>query len=124
MIKIHLKIWLIYYIIKSEIGDFGKNYKEFVDVILELAIQNELYTRISGKSSYLQGDKTLTFLKRQIYPYWLMYLGYEKSDMEKLFVRDNIFFDINNLPENIIDADRIALNNIFNSNQKYCEFGY
>ena len=37
---------------------------------------------------------------------------------------DISFFDINNLPENIIDADRIALNNIFNSNQKYCEFGY
>lgn len=85
---------IIYYIIRSEIGDFGKNYKEFVDVILELAIQNELYTRTSGKSSYLQGDKTLTFLKRQIYPYWLMYLGCEKEDFPRYMMRDGIPFEI------------------------------
>lgn len=85
---------IIYYIIKSEIGDFGKNYKEIVDVILELAIQNELYTRISGTSSYLQGDQTLTFLKRQIYPYWLMYLGCEKEDFPRYMMRDGIPFEI------------------------------
>lgn len=85
---------IIYYIIKSEIGDFGKNYKEFVDVILELAIQNELYTRISGTSSYLKGDKTLSFLKRQIYPYWLMYLGCEKEDFPRYMMRDGIPFEI------------------------------
>lgn len=85
---------IIYYIIKSEIGDFGKNYKEFVDVILELAIQNEFYTRMSGTSSYLQGDKTLTFLKRQIYPYWLMYLGCEKEDFPRYMMRDGIPFEI------------------------------
>ena len=85
---------IIYYIIKSEMGDFGKNYKEFVDVILELAIQNELYTRTSGKSSYLQGDKTLSFLKRQIYPYWLMYLGCEKEDFPRYMMRDGIPFEI------------------------------
>lgn len=85
---------IIYYIVKSEIGDFGKNYREFVDVILELAIQNELYTRTSGTSSYLQGDKTLTFLKKQIYPYWLMYLGCEKEDFPRYMMRDGIPFEI------------------------------
>ena len=85
---------IIYYIVKSELGDFGKNYKEFVDVILELAIQNEFYTNISGKSSYLQGDKTLTFLKRQIYPYWLMYLGCEKEDFPRYMMRDGLPFEI------------------------------
>lgn len=85
---------IIYYIVRSEIGDFGKEYKEFVDVILELAIQNELYTRMSGTSNYLQGDKTLTFLKRQIYPYWLMYLGCEKEDFPRYMMRDGIPFEI------------------------------
>lgn len=85
---------IIYYIVKSELGDFGKNYKEFVDVVLELAIQNEFYTNISGKSSYLQGDKTLTFLKRQIYPYWLMYLGCEKEDFPRYMMRDGLPFEI------------------------------
>lgn len=85
---------IIYYIVRNELGDFGKNYKEFVDVILELAIQNEFYTSISGKSNYLQGDKTLTFLKRQIYPYWLMYLGCEKEDFPRYMMRDKIPFEI------------------------------
>ena len=59
---------MVYCIVQNEIGNFDKSYKEFVDVVLELAIQNELYTRMSGKSNYLGGDPTLTFLKRQIYP--------------------------------------------------------
>lgn len=84
---------MIYYIIKSELGDFEKKYKEFIDVVLELAI-SEIYTRISGTSTYLQGDKTLTFLKKQIYPYWLMYLGCEKEDFPRYMMRDGITFEI------------------------------
>lgn len=85
---------IIYYIVKNELGSFEKEYKEIVDVVMELAISNELYTKISGSSSYLQGDKTLTFLKRQIYPYWLMYLGCEKEDFPRYMMRDGISFEI------------------------------
>ena len=85
---------IIYYIVKNELGNFGKEYKEIVDVVMELAISNELYTRISGTSSYLKGDETLTFLKRQIYPYWLMYLGCEKEDFPRYMMRDGISFEI------------------------------
>ena len=85
---------IIYYIVKNELGYFGKEYKEIVDVVMELAISNELYTRISGTSSNLKGDETLTFLKRQIYPYWLMYLGCEKEDFPRYMMRDGISFEI------------------------------
>lgn len=85
---------IIYYFVKDAIGTFEKEYKEIVDVILELALHNELYTRISGTSTYLKGEETLTFLKRQIYPYWLMYLGCEKEDFPRYMMRDGIPFEI------------------------------
>lgn len=88
---------IIYTLVKREIQDFEKEYcayKEIIQAILELAIHNELYTRISGKSNYLDGDKSLTFLKRQIYPYWLMYLGCEREDMPHYMMRDKVAFDI------------------------------
>ena len=85
---------IMYNIVILEIGDFNEKYKDMIDVILELAIKNELYTQISGKSNYLEGDKTLTYLKRQIYPYWLMYLGCEKEDFPRYMMRDGIAFEI------------------------------
>ena len=87
---------IIYTLVKNEIKGFSKEYKEIVQAILELAIHNELYTRISGISNHLDGDKTISFLKRQIYPYWLMYLGCDKEDMTHYMMRDQIAFDIDN----------------------------
>lgn len=90
---------IVYTIIKTEMSDFEKEYKkykEIIQAILELAIHNELYTRLSKKSNYLDGDPTLTFLKRQIYPYWLMYLGCEREDMTHYMMRDKVAFDIEN----------------------------
>lgn len=85
---------IIYTLVNNEMKSFEKEYKDIVKAILELAIHNELYTRISGKSNHLEGDKTLSFLKRQIYPYWLMYLGCDKEDMTHYMMRDQIAFDI------------------------------
>ncbi len=85
---------IIYTLVNNEINQFEKEYKEIVQAVLELAIHNELYTRISGTSNHLSGDKTLSFLKRQIYPYWLMYLGCDKEDMTHYMMRDQIAFDI------------------------------
>lgn len=89
---------IIYNIVKNEIGDFPKEYKEIVDVVLELAIKNEFYTRLSGVSSYKEGDKSLTFLKSQIYPYWLMYLGCESEDYTSYMMRDGLTFEIDHYP--------------------------
>ena len=98
---------MVYAIVKKAVGDFEKGYKEIVDVVLELAIKSELYTRISGTSSYLKGDSSLTYLKKQIYPYWLMYLGYEKEDFPRHMMRDGITFEIDGYR---IDANLKKLN--------------
>ena len=87
---------ILYTLIKNEVGDFEKEYKEIVQAILELAIHNELYTRLVNNSNYLEGDHTLMYLKRQIYPYWLMYLGCDREDMTHYMMRDKIAFDIDN----------------------------
>ena len=85
---------LVYNIVKNELGTIDKKYKDIVNVVLELAIQNELYYRMSGKSTFQEGDSSLTYLKRQIYPYFLMYLGAEKEDFTSYMMRDGITFDI------------------------------
>ena len=85
---------IVYNIVKNEFGTIDKKYKDIVDVVLELAIQNELYYRLSGKSTFQEGDSSLTYLKRQIYPYFLMYLGAEKEDFTSYMMRDGITFDI------------------------------
>lgn len=85
--------YLIYKIVKHEILKLKTNETEILDVVVELAITNELYTRISNKSKYKIGKKELRNLKEKIYPYWLMYLGVKEEDFDKYMVRDNIFFD-------------------------------
>ncbi len=85
---------IMYYIVKNEIGPVEKKFQEIVDTILELAIKNELYTEISGTSNYVQKDEKSSLLKRQIYPYWLMYLGCEKEDFPSYMMRDGIVFEM------------------------------
>jgi len=85
---------LVYKIVDSELKDYNKDYNEVVKAVVELAILNEFQTRLSGKSYYLTGDTTLNYLKRQIYPYWLMYMGVEQDDMLGYMTRDKIAFDI------------------------------
>ncbi len=81
-------------ITRVEMGKVNQDYQEIVDAVLELAFQNELYTRLSGKSNYQEGDPTLTYLKQQIYPYWLMYLGCEKEEFPGYMMRDKITFEM------------------------------
>lgn len=85
---------IIYTLVSYELKDFNKEYKEIIQAIIELAVHNELYTRLSGNSNHLDGDKSLIFLKKQIYPYWLMYLGCDKEEMIHYMMRDKIAFEI------------------------------
>ncbi len=81
--------------ITSEIiGPVDKEYRVIREAILELAIDNEFYTRLSGKSAYDEGNKTISLLKKQIYPYWLMYLGVKPEDFMSYMMRDNIVFEM------------------------------
>ena len=84
---------IIYNIVKREVASYQEEYKDIVDAVLELAILNECATRITGVSHSMKGDSSLSFLKRQIYPYFLMYLGVNKEDMLNYMMRDKIAFD-------------------------------
>lgn len=88
--------YLVYKIIKNEISRIKTEEREILDAVIELAITNELYTRVTKESKYKIGKKDLRDLKEKIYPYWLMYLGVSTDDFDKYMVRDNIFFDKNN----------------------------
>lgn len=71
---------------------------KIVSAIIELALYNELATRLTTKSCYFLGEQSLTPIKRQLYPYWLMYLGIEKNNMAKYMLRDKIAFDVDKFP--------------------------
>ena len=96
--SLKLLVELVYKIVKKELQDYKVEYKEMVDAIIELAILNEFPTRLTGRSHYLTGDPTLNYLKRQIYPYWLMYLGADKEEMMTFMMRDKSAFDIDKYP--------------------------
>ena len=87
-------IHIIYMIIKCELGDFQKENKEITTAILDLAITNELYTKVSGISKYSEGNRKLRVLRKQLYPYFLMYLGWEKEELVTYMMRDQMPFDI------------------------------
>ena len=72
-----------------------------------MAIGNELYIKLGGKSTYNKGDTSLTYLKKQIYPYWLMYLGCDREDFTAYMMRDKVSFDIDKYP---VEKDLRKLN--------------
>jgi len=104
---------MIYIILKKEFKEFNSDNKEIVDAVLELAILNELGTRLTGKSCYLVGRSDLGLLKRQIYPYFLMYLGIDRDDLTAYMRRDGIIFDTKNYT-NEIQLRKINLKDFIN----------
>lgn len=82
-------------IMQKEVSNYDQDYKDIVQSVVELAIVNEFSTRISGVSHYLEGTEQLSSIKRQIYPYFLMYLGIKPNDMQEYMNRDKILFDSN-----------------------------
>ncbi len=84
------------------------NNKEIVNAIIELSIINEIGDNIGKKSSYDLGNPALKIIKRQIYPFWLMYLGYvDKNDLLNKMINDKIGYDLEKYP---IDEDLKKLN--------------
>lgn len=61
---------IIFSVLKKEMVDYEKENQQIVEAVLELAILNELGTRMTGMSHYLVGGRNNKLLKRQIYPYF------------------------------------------------------
>lgn len=114
-------IHIIYTAIKYEIGDFQKENSEITTAILDLAINNELYTRISGTSKYFEGYRKLRLLRRQLYPYFLMYLGCDKEELVTYMMRDQIAFDIDKytIEKGLKKVDLYGFIDFCCKNQKY-----
>lgn len=85
---------IIEHILRKELANYQVEYKDIVDAIIELAIDNELTSRVLKKSVYLRGDNSLKYLKRQLYPYFLMYLGYSKEEILNRMMEDKIIFEL------------------------------
>ena len=70
-------------------------YNELLAAILELSIINEIGDRMGNKNAYSLGDANISLVRLQIYPYWLMYLGYDdKERILNRMIQDRIAFDI------------------------------
>lgn len=90
--------------------------KDIVESIVELSIINEIGKRITKKHTYDLGNQVYKLIKRQIYPFWLMYLGYiEKEDILDKMVEDRIGFDLDKYP---IDSSISKMN--IKSFTEYC----
>ena len=88
-------IRIIFTLIKYEIGSYQSMNREIVTAIMDLLVTNEIYSRLSESNKYNEGIKKLKFLKKQIYPYWIMYQGaISKEDLVSRMMKDQIAFDI------------------------------
>lgn len=89
-------IEMIMAIIKEEVN-YDAERNELGTAIVELAVLNEFATIISKKSCYISGQPYLSNIKRQLYPYWLMYLNVPKEDFPTYMERDKIVFETDSL---------------------------
>lgn len=117
----NLLIDFIYEILKDEIAIKEKEAQEIKDAILEMAVINEFATILDGKSHYKDGLKKYQYLKIQIYPYWLMFLGIKKEDMLSYMQRDGIKFDENKIAyeKELINMNIEEFINFIITNKKY-----
>lgn len=87
---------MIMAIVKEEIK-YDSNKSEIGTAIIELAVLNELATILTKKSCYISGQPSLSNIKRNVYPYWLMYLAVPKDEFNTYMARDKIAFDANSM---------------------------
>ena len=60
---------------------------------------DEIGKKISKSNNNELGDISLKLVKRQIYPFWLMYLGYnEKEDLLNKMIEDRVGYDLDKYP--------------------------
>jgi hypothetical protein len=112
---------VMYTLVKYEIGSFQKENKEIVNSIIDLTITNELQTRLTGKSTFNEGFRNLKLLKKQLYPYFLMYLGADREELVSYMMRDQMPFDIDRYPveKELRNVDLFGFIDFCCKNQKY-----
>ncbi len=112
---------IIISILNSELREYADDDKIIAEAIIEMAITNELNTRITGISNYFSGDSKYLNIKRQIYPYWLMYLGIPKDELSNYMKRDKIAFELEKYPyeKRIYNFDIIQFISFCIRNKKY-----
>lgn len=114
-------IRILFTVVKYELNDFQEENKEIVTAIEDLLVTNEIYTRVSGFSRYDEGIKRLKLLKKQLYPYFLMYIGADREDLVSYMMRDKIPFDIDKYPieKGLRKVDLRGFVDFCCNNQKY-----
>ena len=93
-----LMVDIIINVLKKEMKEYQGNDKLIAEAIIEMAICNELATCLTNNSHYFMGNEKLTYIKRQAYPYWLMYLGITVEQMPEYMSRDKIAFNLEKYP--------------------------
>lgn len=114
-------IRILFTIVKYEIGDYQSTNREIVSAIIDLLVSNEIYTRLSGFTKYEEGLKKLKLLKRQLYPYWLMYMGADREELVSYMMRDRLPFDIDKYPieKELRNVNLFGFLDFCCNNQKY-----
>ena len=91
-------------------------YNELLKAVLELSIKNEIGSRMGNSKAYSIGDPSVSLIKMQLYPYWLMYLGLtSKEDILNRMINDRVAFDINK-----IEIDKNLKKYSLNKFLEYC----
>lgn len=94
----YVLLQLCYENVYHHLKKYDEEEENIKNVIVELAIFNEYATRLLGKSCYGSGNRSLVMIKKNLYPYWLMYLGVPKDKFREYMERDNIRFDESKYP--------------------------
>lgn len=112
---------IVYTVLKYEIGDFQKENREMVAAIIDLAITNEVATQVLKETQYHEGFKKIMLLRKQLYPYWLMYLGADKEKMLNYMMRDKLTFEVDQyqLEPQLAKIDIYGFIDFCCRNQKY-----
>ena len=84
---------MITLILKEKVHYQDNTDEDIKNAILELAVENEVYTRMR-ESNYFEKNQELLSIKKDLYPYFLMYLGINLEDTTPYMMRDNMAFDI------------------------------
>ncbi len=96
---------------QEERDKYNQDYSNEVNIIhsiIELTTDNELYTRLSGKTTYTEGHEDLANTKKTLYPYWFLYLGLNEDEVSKRIPLEHLNMEVYNNPKIIERIRKIS----------------